>query len=300
MARKTVSAWQQRHARRGQKSLMRLIAGQDEEIQRAILEAAKQAERQIALLPGEGVGAAVREYQYQQMRASLLSLADDLWGDQLAAIITENATTAAQLAANNSKDILSIIGRGLKPGQANLLMASMQSSATSTFDNLVSRMVNDINLSPNVFNAEAYMTGKIDDIVNKGILLGQSADEIAKNVTQFINPNVSGGVKYAAHRLGRTELNNAYHETSIRSYQESPYVDGVKWNLSGSHPTPDVCNEYATETSFKLGEGVYPPDSVPAKPHPNCFCYLTPITPDPDEFVNRMLNGDYDCSVVNA
>jgi hypothetical protein len=78
-------------------------------------------------------------------------------------------------------------------------------------------------------------------------------------------------------RLARTELNNAFHLSQIYSFYDRPYILGVKWNLSESHPRPDECNEYAQGDHVGMGSGVFRVQDTPAKPHPNCFCYLTPV-----------------------
>jgi hypothetical protein len=91
-------------------------------------------------------------------------------------------------------------------------------------------------------------------------------------------------------RLGRTEVNNAFHASSVKQYRETPWVEKCKWHLSGSHPKPDLCNEYAENN----GNGVWAVDDVPAKPHPNCLCYVTPINTDLNKFVKNFKAGQYD------
>lgn len=298
MAALRVLAWQRKVAREGQRALLNLLRKQDEALQKIIAQSAKNAGQIISSLPGEGVGSSVRTFQYQQARASLVELTAQMWGDDIAAQILMDIGTSAQMAANDSRQILQVLTRGVGPGQAGILANSMLSSAARTFQDVRSRLLNSVDLSPNIYRAEAYTMGKIDAIVNEGIALGQSAREIATNVSGFINPSAPGGVRYSASRLGRTELNNAYHATSIRSYQESPYVRGVQWVISGSHPTDDECDEYAEIDESGLGSGVFLPDEVPFKPHPQCFCYIIPITPTPEEFVNDMQNGEFSCGGV--
>jgi hypothetical protein len=121
-----------------------------------------------------------------------------------------------------------------------------------------------------------------------------SAKEIAKQVFRFIDPETPGGASYAALRLGRTELNNAFHTNSIKQAQAMPWVEGVKWNLSGSHPRPDECNEYAEDTHYRGGDGgVFLPQDVPPKPHPNCLCFTTTETQSDEDFIASYRAGDY-------
>ena len=268
-----------------QRSLAGLIQSQDLVLRDALIKASRSAGQIISGLPGNGVGVAIRRAFYAQRQLALSNIAVELW-DDIPRTIRGNLDVAAQLAANANRQVLSVLTRAT-PGYAAILADSMLHSAGSTFFDVQSRIVNEIDLSPSVYKNRALMTGKIDDLVNTGIALGQSAREIADAVIDHINPSVVGGQRYAAHRLGRTELNNAFHTTSRATYQESPYVKGVVWNLSGSHEREDECDDWDGEI-FEKGE-------VPDKPHPQCFCYLTPVTPTPEEFADRMTSGEYDC-----
>jgi len=289
------SAWQRAAARNDQRRLLKLIQETDATMVDIVSDTAKKSERLIARsVGGKGIGAQVRLAQYRQVRSSMFQLATDMWGDQVPAAVLNGIDTSSQMAVNAQKEMLAFLSK-IAPDAASMLVESMRHSAAQTFESLRSRLLNGVNLSPNVYRNRAYMMGKIDSIVNEGILLQQSAKEIADNVYQHINPKVVGGQKYAAMRLGRTELNNAYHSTSIRSYQQSPYVEGVQWSLSGSHAKPDDCDAYAGDDSYNMGTGVFPTNNVPDKPHPQCFCFITAITPDPDEFLRRLQRGEYNC-----
>jgi len=80
-------------------------------------------------------------------------------------------------------------------------------------------------------------------------------------------------ILYKAKRLARTEINNAYWESGRLSAQESPVVLGISWNLSNRHPKWDVCDILANQDLYGLGKGIYPPEALPPKPHPNDLCY---------------------------
>jgi hypothetical protein len=102
-------------------------------------------------------------------------------------------------------------------------------------------------------------------------------------------------MSYAAMRLGRTELNNAFHTTTRNHWAATPFVPYMKWSLSGSHPRPDICNGYAEDTHVRNGEaGVFDANEVPDKPHPQCLCYVSPVTMDDDEFVQQFHAGRFD------
>jgi hypothetical protein len=72
----------------------------------------------------------------------------------------------------------------------------------------------------------------------------------------------------------------------------------MRWNLSGSHPEPDECNEYAEQSHMPNGEaGLWLPEEVPLKPHPNCLCYVTPENVSRDQFIADFESGKYDTYV---
>jgi hypothetical protein len=93
-------------------------------------------------------------------------------------------------------------------------------------------------------------------------------------------------------RLGRSETLNAYHTTAVRKYQQTPWVEKVRWTLSGSHPRPDECNEFAE--GGNLRNGLWSPDQVPGKPHPNCLCYIEPVTMNLDAYAKKFKAGEFD------
>ena len=94
-------------------------------------------------------------------------------------------------------------------------------------------------------------------------------------------------------RLARSEINNAFHAISVNHNVEKPWVEGMRWHLSRSHPKPDDCDKFAK--GGPKGDGVYrPPSNTPRKPHPHCFCYVTPEVPTEDAFLDRLIAGNYD------
>jgi hypothetical protein len=173
-------------------------------------------------------------------------------------------------------------------------MRSARSSAAQTTEVVQARLkISQIPLSDRVYQSQQLVTGQVDDIINSALSRGASARDLATDVRRFIRPDVRGGVRYAALRLGRTELNNAFHAAQVDTAIKTPWTTSVRWNLSGSHPRPDQCNEYAENA----GTGLWKPEEVPAKPHPNCLCYTTPETPSREEFVRQFTAGEYDSFV---
>lgn len=144
-----------------------------------------------------------------------------------------------------------------------------------------------LTLSTRVYERAALSSGHIEKIIRAGVIRGFSAREIAADVKKFIHPSTPGGASYAAMRLGRTELNNAFHEQQKAEAVRS-WVTGAKWNRSKSHPKRDRCDEYA-EHDEDLGVGVWDKNRIPNKPHPQCLCYITYKVMNEEDALNLIL-----------
>lgn len=259
----------------------------DVQLNKILRETSREASRFIASLSNAPSNA---------IRAAQIRLAEDqvrMWAD-VQRTIREGAlntgSSAAQLMAQFDKPYLRSIG--IDPAAWQRAQIATARRGVLSY---LSRGINGIPLSERVYRNAALSSGRIDAIINQGLLLGKSAREIATEVRRFIAPNTPGGASYAAMRLGRTELNNAFHTTSREKYAQTPWVDVVKWTLSGSHPKADVCDDLAGGEHFKGGgPGEYRPDDVPNKPHPQCFCYVEPVAIAEDAFASNFLSGRYD------
>lgn len=110
-------------------------------------------------------------------------------------------------------------------------------------------------------------------------------DPSPENVAQVRED--AADVAWKSRRIARTEIMNAEHEAGVRFAAESPVVDAIEWTLSSRHPVFDVCDVLAGTTGvdmYGLGPGFYPPDAVPARPHPNCLCGRVHRIRDPSEW----------------
>lgn len=89
-----------------------------------------------------------------------------------------------------------------------------------------------------------------------------------------------------AMRVARTETNIAYRRADHERWQDMDFVLGQRISMSRDHPRRDICDKLA---------GDYPKDFVFDGWHPQCFCYVTPITIPPEEtakLTEMMLNGE--------
>jgi hypothetical protein len=175
------------------------------------------------------------------------------------------------------------------------LVRAQQGYATRTVMTYFSRRQHNVTFSQRVFRTRALTQGWIDRTVNRSVLLGESWRELAARVRPLISPDTAGGVSYAAKRLARTELNNAFHESARVVSENNPYTVGMQWHLSRSHVAQggvEVCELIARGHSAGAKNGVYHHGAVPDKPHPQCRCYVTSVPMDEDAFLRTILGGE--------
>lgn len=178
------------------------------------------------------------------------------------------------------------------------LATSFKAQAKRGFDNVIAKGINNIPLSRQVYATKALANGWVDRKVRSALIRQVSAAQLAREVREFIDPDVKGGVSYAAIRLARTELNNAFHTNALRRYEE-PWATGCRWRLSARHKAhqvrglPEICEQYAN-VELGHGTGVFPVADTPALPHPQCRCTISQEVVSEDAFIDGLLAGEYD------
>lgn len=203
------------------------------------------------------------------------------------------AARAIQVSGRYDQAVFARAGRG---ADLRALSESLEETEARAPDALVARLTGSRTpLSARVYRTQAYTQGLLDRRINSALARGLNAQEFAREVRDLVDPNTPGGVRYAALRLARTEINNAYHAMAIRAAELKPWVTGCEWHTSDSHPRPDRCDE--------LNKQVFsPPSETPVKPHPQCMCYVTQVIGDPektdqendDEFLDDLVDGLFD------
>lgn len=265
---------------------------QDKLVRQLLEEAAKGVEAQILELGDKpGVGVMVRRAQLIGSAGVIHRALEQFWG-KLGTNIRRGreAALAAALEASFDWDETLLARAYPDPEDRADMRASLLNSADKNIESMLRRMLGEKrSLSQKVYSAKTISAGWVDRAVAQGLASGASAADMAKTVKGLILPSTPGGVTYAAMRLSRTEINDVYHAQTIDENRSKPWNTGMKWNNSKSHKVPDLCDQYAT-----LNDGVFELDEVPKKPHPQCFCYCTPVTLSVDEFNERLLAGEFD------
>ena len=264
------------------KTFARATVKTDQAILRLLAEAARDASRDAErLAAGPAFAGQSRAAQQRLVTRQLhLAMRDLMENTGSMIIFGEKQAAAAALES------MTFLQRPFGTEHRDL-QRTLRYTAQAGVDAYVSREENLVQLSRRVYRSTVLLSGQVDREIAKGLLRGLSARELAARVEHFIDPRTPGGASYAATRLARTEINNAFHQTQIRYTREMPWVEGYRWHLSGSHGRPDVCNEMARH-------GVYRKTDVPSKPHPHCLCYITTETHDNATFYRRMHSGAYD------
>lgn len=270
----------------------------DREILAVLRVATRDIQRTIrameALPPGR-IGEVVRLEQFRRVRAAMLREQARVF-ERLGNVVSARRLEAAARASTLGSEIdrLAFAAAG-NVAQGDLLAEALQRGLRNTVETAVTRMTqSQFSLSERIYKTNVWMDGRVQTKINSALARGLTAKEFAKEAEDWFSPDTPGGVRYAALRLARTEINNAFHAISVSQAAEKPWVQAMQWHLSGSHPKADECDSLAHEDRFNIGAGKFPPREVPRKPHPHCFCYVTPSVIEEDAFLDQLTSGGFD------
>ena len=266
--------------------------GFDQELAEILSDAAQDTSKRFEKLTGtKGFSKTLRRTQLALAQRQIKKDLNERFG-QISNIIRNNQQDAAVAAVSagifDQRGILARIFQN--PSDRKQYAESLEQTARRNVEAVMTRTLSSARpLSERVYKTKALSNGLVDRAINRGLSRGDSALDIANSVKSLIRPDVPGGISYAARRLGRTEINNAFHAQSIFDSEETPWVNQMEWHLSKVHKNDDddPCEDYALERYFQIGH-------IPEKPHPNCLCYVTPVVEDYDIFERNLLAGQYD------
>jgi len=252
-------------------------------LRKILLRAASEIGPEILKITGAGVGALIEREQKQAVKKALHERLSDLYKQAGYVVQASKQDAAAASAAAFGDYERILLSQKMSEADVATYLKAAQETARAGINNVMRRIMGQSYhpLSYNVYKTEALSRGMVDRYVETALAKNLTAKQFAKGVQSMINPNVRGGVSYAASRLARSEINNAFHSQSTYQYSQSPYVTGVNWNLSNSHHGDDDCNELAQASP-------YDKKKVPKKPHPQCFCYITPEMMSEDDALKAM------------
>lgn len=278
---------------------MRIQTQTDTRIRTILLEASENAAQTVtALSTNSTFSAGVRTAQLKMVMKEVKDVLSGVF-DDIAPVIRHGQKQEAEAAIDGltetDRDYLrSAFGN---TGSVDSFISSQKQQAQIQLINAINRVTkSDRPLSARVYRTQALAQRWVQRDVTIEIAKGSSAKEIAKVVRRHIRPNTPGGVSYAALRLGRTELNNAFHATAITFAQDRPWIQGMEWHLSAVHQHDpsrvEVCETYANR--------IFDVDHVPSKPHPQCRCFVAPVLEPVDVFIRNLTAGQYRDWINNA
>jgi hypothetical protein len=259
----------------------------DAEILQMLRDAYQRVNAELERL---GTGKDITRAQLEQTRLRLLAQQASVFermGDLVSARRLRAASRAAKLSAASQAALLDAAGQS---SLAEDLYRSLLQTSQRAIEAALARMgFSAVPLAQRIYRTQVWMDGRLNRLINATLAGGINAQKFAKEARDWFNPNTPGGVRYAALRLARTEINNAFHAVTVQKAIDSPWTPNMSWHLSKSHPRKDECNAIA-----ELNGGVYKSEDVPVRPHPQCMCYVVPEPIEEDAFVDNFLNGDYD------
>lgn len=174
----------------------------------------------------------------------------------------------------------------------------------------ISRKVNGLKLSDNVWRYTDQFKSEIEMALDVGIRSGLSADELSRDVRDYLkNPHKlfrrvrdeQGQLQLSknaaayhpgrgvyrssymnARRLAATETNIAYRTADYVRWQQLDFVVGIEIHLSNNHNCKGVSEGMYYDICDEL-KGKYPKDFQFTGWHPHCRCYATSILKTEEE-----------------
>jgi hypothetical protein len=197
---------------------LRVQAGVDRDLKRVLERAARDARAQIRRLPRGTLRRAQLERVLRQIkRAQAL-----MWQQDVLGIVTTGREEAVRAAQEAADALTRDLWRRVPERQAEALDRSFR---VSTGEGVGTRR-QQRQLSTRVVGSGRLAQRRVDQIIQSALVRQLNADELAREVYQHISPTVPGGASYAAMRIARTEINNAFHEAQIAQGQR-PGVEPV-------------------------------------------------------------------------
>lgn len=253
----------------------------------------------------------VRRGRLAQLQRGIADILDDTFG-RVEDSIVQSMREAVEIARDGNIDAAMVMFREIDERFTGGIPAIFRAVPDNATNAVLARVFDDGKLfSDRIWDLQQFSQNEISKTVAKGVLQGKSHTELMKDLEPFLRMDndefqafqrvwaethdeawkadwkTRGRLKYNLHRLARTEINNAHREGMIWSARVSPWVESLKWNLSASHPKPDICDTWASQDLYDLGDGIYPFDSVPLD-HPNGLCFMTNVLVSQEE-INRLI-----------
>lgn len=161
-------------------------------------------------------------------------------------------------------------------------------------------------LSDRVWETSDETRKKVNEILSKGLAMGQGALELAEALEAYLVPTETGrrtlkpygkrfmpdGAAYSAMRLARTEIARAANQAAFTAAYLNPYVAGIDIVRSANGDvTCPICPMHATiGIDGQRVKPSYGMNTAPIPPfHPHDMCRVESVPVDTPETVTRQL-----------
>jgi hypothetical protein len=293
-------------------NMLELVEAQLNELDLILRETFDEIDRVMANLAG--TDDIVRRRELEILRRSISDVLDETF-DAVEDSITQSMRSAVEIARDGNLAGAIEMFDEIDRRYSDSLPVIFQQIPDNATRAVLSRMLDDGKLfSDRIWDLQQFSDNEISKTVTRGVLQGKSHTELMKDLEPFLRMDdqefqafqrtwaethdeawkadwkTRGRLKYNLQRLSRSEINNAHREAQVLSARVSPWVKALKWNLSASHPKPDICDTWATQDLHGLGPGIYPFDDVPLD-HPNGLCFITNVLVSQEEINSLTLAG---------
>lgn len=262
-----------------------------------LIQAAEDAQAVLnSLASSTTFSNSVKSAQLRLLMRELRAITNDLFNQTIPIIESgQKQSAVAAVSAFSQTDFDYLQAAFRNAGEARDFVNGQRTQSMVGVANAINRIEKSKQpLSSRVYQSRRLANNWVERKITSALMRNASAKELALTVRQSIRPSVPGGISYAASRLARTELNNAFHATTVSLAEDRPWVDGMRWRLSQTHDDKEKCrcSSYA-DLIFTVGE-------VPKKPHPQCRCFVTPEVEPWESFVTNLTAGQYRSWISNA
>lgn len=268
------------------------------------IELAKEAE---ALSHRENVSSVIRVKYLNDLQKQINAKLAHM-GQYQNTSIKFNMFNAANAVVNNNVEFLGKIGISLDGAYSHVPGDIVRDIASGKL------YEGKWSLSSAIWKNTKKAQNDINTIVAKGVADQKSIYEIAKDLSDYVNPNkrkdwqwskvypgTAKVVDYNAQRLARTMISHSYQRSLVRVTEHNPFVECYEWLTSNSDRVCETCIEREIEGHGVFIDGVeipgyYYAEDLPLD-HPNGMCTVDVVTPDYDEIADRLadwVNGEED------
>ena len=219
------------------------------------------------------------------------------------------ATVKKNMFLEQSVPLLRSAGANSWADQFKVKLGNLKSDMVKSFRTMLSGPY-DLSYTDRMNAIDKTSKTVIRNIIDTGARDGLSGKVIAQRLDRYVNPVpgetpvrpwdvmrnatkstksftpkdvLPGSIQSNMINVARTQSAESYRQAANRAFDKEPWVVGYRWVLSGSHPRPDICDDFAEH-------GVYGKDDKPTS-HNYCLCDWIPVLMSRDQIIELLKAG---------